>query len=42
MRQVVDALKCLLARRIMHRDIKLDNILVNFENELDKNSFRHA
>ena len=38
MRQVVEALKYLHARRIMHRDIKLDNILVNFENELDKNN----
>lgn len=40
MRQIVNGLKYIHSKRIIHRDIKMDNILVKFKNMEDLNNFR--
>ena len=36
MRQIIDAFKYIHSQKIIHRDIKLENILLNFETQKDK------
>ena len=38
MRQIISALKFIHSRKVIHRDLKLDNIMASFDNENDKNN----
>ena len=37
-KQIISIIKYLHNKNILHRDINLDNIIVNFESEIDKNN----
>ena len=39
MKQVIDAIKYLHNKKIMHRDLNLSNILINYENENDRENW---
>ena len=36
MKQIVDAIRYIHSQRIIHRDLKLENIMVSFNNDYDK------
>ena len=38
MRQIISAFRYIHERKVIHRDVKLDNVLLNYETEADKNN----
>ena len=41
MRQIVKGIACIHSKKIIHRDLKLENIMITFQNPSDKENFQY-